>query len=127
MGWWCISDSATGGLWSPAGSVTGSIAKTTSFAVGAGNDNGKRFSNFGATGTVVATLPAGATGLRFAFRRIAGFALQIDPDGTEVIRGGGAGKYLQLGSDGAAVIIEWDKDSLVWEIVEQVGTITYEA
>jgi len=126
QGWWCISDSVSGGLWSPTASMTGSVNKSTTFTVNATNDNGKKFSNFGAVGVIEADLPAGQAGLKYTFRRIANAAFRIDPNASESIRGGAAGEYLQLGANGDFVTLEWDTSSSVWEILEARGTLSYE-
>jgi len=126
QGWWCISDSTSGGLWAPTAALTGSVNKSATFTVNSTNDIGKKFSNFGAVGAIEADLPAGQAGLKYTFRRIANASFRVDPNGSESIRGGGAGKYLQLGANGDFVTLEWDTSSSVWEILETRGTLSYE-
>jgi hypothetical protein len=100
------------------------VAKTANGDIEA-YDQDKRITNAGASDTVTFTLPAATQGMRMNFIRIAGYALRIDPDGSEVIRGGGAGKYLSLDSNGASVTLECVTDG-TWEIVSSTGTACFE-
>lgn len=61
--------------------------------------------NAAAVGVITYTMSAATSGQSLVVKRISPFALRIDPDGSEVITGGGAGKYLQLDSDGAKVTL----------------------
>ncbi len=61
--------------------------------------------NAAATAIITHTLPAATAGQSVVVTRISPFALRVDPDGVEVITGGGAGKYLQLDSDAATVTL----------------------
>lgn len=65
---------------------------------------GKRYSNIGATQVIVFTLPAATAGLRYAFSRVANYAIRIDPNGSETIGEGGAGKYMEITGRGATNI-----------------------
>lgn len=56
--------------------------------------------NVGSGVDIVFTLPAAAAGLRFSFIRRAAQYIRIVPNGTNVIGEGGAGKYLQMQSQG---------------------------
>jgi len=76
---------------------------TTPYAVGSGT-SGQRFTNRGATQVVTLTLPALTAGMRWTFHRVANYALRIDPNGTETIGDGGAGKYLEITGRGAVQI-----------------------
>lgn len=87
--------------------------------------SGLLFSNAGYAGGATVNLPAATAGLQFTIVRNAAFALYVNPSGSEVIRGGGAGKYLQLGSDGANVTLVCVVAG-TWEILASYGTITYE-
>lgn len=84
-------------------------------------------SNEGAVGIVTLTLPAGEDNIggRFSFVRSVTQTFRIDPDGTETIQGGGAGKYLELDTDGDSVTLEWINN--LWEIMAINGTVAYEA
>ena len=88
-------------------------------------ESGNTFTNSGASATVTALLPASIPNLSFTFIRTASFDLRIDPNGTDTIRGGGAGKYLSLDSDGASVTLRCVSAG-TWEIVASHGTISYE-
>ena len=61
--------------------------------------------NAGTTHVITLSLPAATSGQSVIITRISPFALRVDPDGAEVITGGGAGKYLQLDSDAASVTL----------------------
>lgn len=60
-------------------------------------ESGKLCTNVGASGTVQLTLPT-ATGSRdvFGFLRYENQELRLKPSGSEIILGGGAGKYAAL-------------------------------
>lgn len=81
--------------------------------------------NHGASGTVAYNLPAAVAGRQYRFYRKASQTMRIDPNGSEVIRGGGAGKYLSLDSDGALASLECMVDG-TWEIVDLRGTTSFE-
>lgn len=59
--------------------------------------------NAAVTKIITFSLPAATSGQSVIVERVSPFAVRIDPDGSEVITGGGAGKYLQLDSDSAKV------------------------
>lgn len=87
--------------------------------------SGLTLTNRGAGGVVAYNLPAAVSGLQYSFARLVGSAMQIDPNGTEIIRGGGAGKYLQLGSDGASVTLVC-RTAGVWDFIQSNGTTSFE-
>lgn len=89
------------------------------------NMSGFTYTNTGAGGGITLTLPAATVGQEHTFVRLASFAMNLDPAGSEIIRGGGAGKYMQLGSDGAHVRLVC-KSAGIWEVFDSYGTITYE-
>jgi hypothetical protein len=72
-------------------------------------DHGTLFTNTGAAGTVVFSLPAATVGLEFQFAVEAAQALRIDPSGAETISlpetgvPGAAGKYLGCATPGCFV------------------------
>lgn len=83
-----------------------------------------RLSNYGATQVIQFNLPAGATGLRFTFLRQANYAMRLDPNGSELIGDGGAGKYLEITSRGQ-VAIEWVNGQ--WEVIGGSALYTMES
>lgn len=88
-------------------------------------ESGLSIYNQGATTTRTYTLPVSAPGLIYTALRVATFPLRVDPDGTEVIRGGGAGKYLQINNDGDFVTLRCIVAG-TWEVVESRGAFTFE-
>ena len=101
------------------------VSRTSDLTLTATDHNGILFNNEGASGTVVLTLPAATVGLNYRAVRTASHALRLDPNGSEVIRGGGAGKYLELDTDGDSVELECCVAG-EWEIVGGYGTYAYE-
>ena len=120
---YCVASGAPG-TWVPAGTLPGAIAKTADYTIVVTTDNGKRFSNAGDTGTIVFTLPAATLGQTYHFIRLATQSLRVDPDGTETIRGGAAGEYLQLDADGDNVTLQCIVTGS-WEIISQKGTPSF--
>lgn len=74
---------------------------------------GQRLTNYGTTQAIEFDLPAGASGLRFSFMRSADYAVRLDPNASELIGAGGAGKYLEIVTRGG-VDIEWINGQ--WEV-----------
>jgi hypothetical protein len=62
----------------------------------AADESGAHLTNASGGGTNTWALPASVPGMEFTFSRESANALRIDPNGTEVIGDGGAGKYLEL-------------------------------
>lgn len=91
--------------------------------------SGQTWTNYNAAGLIVFNLPAATpdvhtVGSRYRFIRVEAFEVRLEPNGSDVIRGGGAGKYLSMGSNGASVNLTLC-DTGRWE-VESFGTITFE-
>jgi len=124
MFWQCIVGNSSGGIWSPGPPTAGCISKTANYTVTAAN-NGQRYDNYGATGTITFPLPAGAQGLGYEFKRSVAYAMRIDPNGTEIIRGGTAGQLIELQTDGANIRVEWDHNAGLWEITRAIGTTAF--
>lgn len=107
-------------------------AKTAAYTVVAGTDNGKTFTNAGASGAVTFALPAATVGQRYRFRVKATQELRIDPNGTETIAlpstgaQSAAGKYITADANGEGVLIECTVAG-TWDAVAYVGTWTAEA
>lgn len=76
-------------------------------------------------GTVVYDLPAAVPGLQYGFAQVSANLMRIDPNGAEIIRGGGAGKYLELGAAGTSVTI-FCRAAGIWEIIQSNGTTSFE-
>lgn len=88
-------------------------------------ETGKTCTNIGASATVTLTLPAAAAGLWFRFVRSAAYELRVDPNGSELVGDGGAGKYLTLLGTGAVTIRSFASGS--WLVVEDSAPFNYEA
>lgn len=73
------------------------------------SENGTAFSNVGASGAIVLSLPAATVGLNYMFRVGVAQELRIDPNGSETISlpssgvPGAAGKYLVADAIGETV------------------------
>ena len=86
---------------------------------------GKRLTNRGAGAILEFDLPAATALQRYTFSRITNFAVRLDPNGTETIGEGGAGKYLEITGRGQVVI-----ESLTageWEVTGGSAVYTFEA
>ena len=102
--------------------ITGS-----SYYINYGQSNsGTVFSNKGNTGTATIYLPSAAEGLTFTFIRSSPYTVRLEPIGSETIRGGGAGKYLSLDSNGASITLQALSNDGMWEIISKEGSISYE-
>lgn len=123
-GWICTT-AGTPGTWHPFGTLPGSQEKTEDYETTAAL-SGTTYSNVGAIATVTITLPPATEHLKYRLIRVAAEDFRGQPDGSEDIRGGGAGKYLQLDNGGDSVTLECI-DAGSWEITSQVGTPSFEA
>lgn len=97
---------------------------TTDATVSDGRYLGRTVTNGGASGTVVVSLIAASAdiiGWRMRFEIATANQLRIDPNGTNLIRGGTAGQYLASSTIGDNVEIECDS-ATSWKIVSQYGT-----
>ena len=82
--------------------------------------------NSGATAAVEINLPAAVPGLIYTFMRLAPHAFRVDPNGTEIIGAGGAGKYVELQNDNTMLVVRCDVAG-AWIIAQATGAIVYEA
>ena len=103
-------------------------AKTANYTVVAGADNGKTFTNEGASGAITFALPAATVGQWYRFVAKAAQELRIDPNGTETISLAtgvqqAAGAYITFDAIGERVDIECVSAGK-WETSAAVGTIT---
>lgn len=94
----------------PAGWCKGSIKWLTTRSAG---------------GTTTWALPAATVGMRIGAMRTDAVVFRLDPNGTEIIRGGGAGKYYGTNSDGASLIL-YCHTAGTWEIEQERGTWAFE-
>lgn len=103
--------------------------KTANYTVLAGTDNGKTFTNEGASGAITFSLPAATVGQWYRFKAKAAQELRVDPNGTETIAlpssgaQQAAGAYLTMDAIGEGFEIECVKAG-VWEVNWYTGTIT---
>lgn len=102
-------------------------AKTAAYTVTT-TDNGKTFTNEGASGAVAFSLPAATVGLWYRFVVKAAQELRIDPNGTETISlptgvQQAAGAYIVADAIGERVSVECVTAGK-WETSEAVGTWT---
>lgn len=84
----------------------------------------QRLTNRGATTAIEFDLPAATVGLRYSFSRIANYAVRLDPNLSEIISDGGAGKYLEITGRGQV-----DIECLaagVWEVTGGSAVYTFE-
>lgn len=105
-------------------------AKTANTTLTA-NDNGKTFTNAGASGAITFALPAATPGMWYRFVVKAAQELRIDPNGNETISlptgvQQAAGKYIGADAVGERISVECVTAG-VWETSESVGTWTAEA
>jgi hypothetical protein len=109
--------------------LLGVEVKTAAYTVVANTDNGKMFTNEGASGAVVFSLPAATVGQWYRFCVKAAQELRIDPNGTETMSlpstgaKQAAGAYLTANADGESLMIACVKAG-EWESVYYTGTWT---
>lgn len=105
--------------------------RLTSSAVIPVSYSGQTMSNDGAVGAIMPPLPPASSGnialglgpMTFINSSSVG-TFRIDPDGTDVILPGGAGKYMDLALGATATIIPVKPG--VWQILSSYGTVTFE-
>lgn len=86
-------------------------------------ESGKRCTNSGASTPVTLTAPPGATGLRFTLERLAAHAFRFDPNASETVADGGAGKYVEIQGKGL-LTFEWIGTQ--WVVTEDTCVWNYE-
>lgn len=103
--------------------------KTANYTVVKDTDNGKTFSNEGASGAITFAMPAATVGQRYRFSVQAAQELRIDPNGTETISlpsdgvPSAAGAYITANAIGETVDIQCVKAGS-WQVFAAVGTWT---
>lgn len=103
-------------------------AKTANYTIVANVDNGKTFTNTGASGAVTFALPAATVGQRYRFVVKAAQELRIDPNGTETIAldtgvQQAAGAYITANAIGERISVECVKAG-EWDTTDPIGTWT---
>lgn len=105
--------------------------KTTNYTA-LSTELGTLFTNAGAAGTVVISLPAAVVGMQYRGLVRAAQALRFDPNGSEVIGNptagsadGGAGKYITSSTVGAAIHLVCVATGR-WDVLSVKGTWTQE-
>lgn len=89
--------------------------------------SGHSLTNTGNSGAIsTGNLPPATVGLKYRLLRTEANALRLVPSGSEIIRGGGAGKYISLDTTGASVNIECFTAG-IWDITYSNGTFTFQA
>lgn len=94
-------------------------------------ESGSTHTTYGASGTVVFSLPAAVLGMWFRFVVGAAQELRIDPNGTETISlpstgvAGAAGKYLTANAAGESVVL-FCASAGTWAVAGFTGTWTAE-
>lgn len=106
------------------------VAKTASSTL-THQENGALITNRGAAATTTHALPKAShsKGIRYRFLRVAAFAVRVDPQATDQIMDVNgalfvAGKYQELGTDGAT--LDYVSDGTNWVNVAERGTINDE-
>ena len=102
--------------------------KTAAYTVVANTDNGKTFTNEGASGAVTFSLPAATVGQWYRFVAKAAQEIRLDPNGTETIAldtgvQQAAGAYITFNAIGERITIECVKAG-EWESRYYTGTWT---
>lgn len=103
-------------------------AKTANYTVTEA-DNGKLFTNAGASGAITFALPAAKAGMNFKFAVRVAQELRIDPNGTETISlpstgvPSAAGAYIVADAIGETVDIFCPADG-TWAVAGYTGTWT---
>lgn len=104
------------------------VKTATSYTVVADVDNGKTFTNEGASAAVTFALPAATVGQWYRFVAKAAQELRIDPNGTETIAldtgvQQAAGAYITANAIGERIEVECVKAG-EWDTSDPVGTWT---
>lgn len=87
---------------------------------------GRTVKNTGATGTITFALAKAAVqGMHMNFHARENFPIRIDPNGTNTIGTGGAGKYLEISGPKAYVELRCIEAG-EWVIASSFGTLSYE-
>lgn len=107
--------------------TTRSVTKTSNYTVTQSEAfKNKVFNNTGASATVLFNLPASVEGMELIFYVDAAQIIRVDPNGTETVGTGGAGKYLEI--PGTAKNLARIRCLVAghWSVLSSVGTLAYE-
>jgi len=85
---------------------------------------GKTIGNLGVGGAALWNLPAAVPGLTYHFVRNDSQVFDIDPNGTELIRGGTAGQLLRMNTAGNQVVLACYIAG-IWEVESSQGAYTF--
>jgi hypothetical protein len=85
---------------------------------------GKTIGNLGVGGSAEWNLPAAAPGLTYRFVRNDAQVFDIDPNGSEIIRGGTAGQLLRMNTDGNQVVLACYIAG-IWEVESSQGAYSF--
>lgn len=86
--------------------------------------SGKVIGNLGTGGACEYDLPAAVPGLSYTFVRNEAAVFDLDPNGTEIIRGGTAGQALRMNEAGNLVVLACYVAG-TWEIVQSQGSTSF--
>jgi len=98
-------------------------AKTADYTIQA-SDSGKHFTNTGATGAVVLTLPPATVGLRYAVTRTVSQSFDLKPANGEKFATRATNEYFALGGDNCHIEVKCLVKG-VWHIMAQWGAYVW--
>jgi hypothetical protein len=84
----------------------------------------KTVTNSATGGDCVFTLPAATVGLQYTFARTSALIYDLDPSGSEIIRGGTAGQKLRMNTDGNMVTLACYQTG-IWEVIASQGAYSF--
>jgi len=108
-------------------SIPPQVAQASGVTITDGRFFGRVLTNTGASGTTTQTLPAATAdrvGWLYMWEVTAAHQLRIDPDGTDLIRGGTAGQYMVSSTIGDNAVLECDGAG-TWKVVSRYGTWSF--
>ncbi len=117
----CTNRWAYDGAFHPIENIRGTASPDTVYT----GWSGRTIGILGIGGAATWQLPAAAVGLEYYFTRNDAQVMDLEPDGTDTIRGGGAGKYLRMNAAGNFVKLVC-RTVNIWEVEQAVGAYTFE-
>ncbi len=91
-------------------------ALVADYTVNPSTDNGRHFTNVGASGIVTVHLGAATAGQRYTFTRIASHGFRVTPNTPDCFRRQSSGEFPELGTDGESATVQCLEDG-IWDIV----------